>query len=153
MKIISFNVNSVRTRLHQLAAVIDKHQPEIIALQETKVQDVDFPEADIEKLGYLGEEDNKLLSYFAMTSRKMKNPISVMVLSASGAGKSALQDTILSLCPKDDLVRLTSLSEKALFYKEKDALKHKVLAIAEDGGAIDADYAIRNLISRATFKI
>ena len=52
MKIISFNVNSVRTRLHQLAAVIDKHQPEIIALQETKVQDVDFPEADIEKLGY-----------------------------------------------------------------------------------------------------
>lgn len=52
MKIISFNVNSVRTRLHQLAAVIDKHQPEIIALQETKVQDVDFPEADMEKLGY-----------------------------------------------------------------------------------------------------
>ena len=52
MKIISFNVNSIRTRLHQLAAVIDKHQPEIIALQETKVQDVDFPEADIKKLGY-----------------------------------------------------------------------------------------------------
>ena len=52
MKIICFNVNSIRTRLHQLAAVIDKHQPEIIALQETKVQDVDFPEADITKLGY-----------------------------------------------------------------------------------------------------
>ncbi len=52
MKIISFNVNSIRMRLHQLAAVIDKHQPEIIALQETKVQDVDFPEADIAKLGY-----------------------------------------------------------------------------------------------------
>lgn len=52
MKIISFNVNSIRTRLHQLAAVIDKHQPEIIALQETKVQDVDFPESDIKKLGY-----------------------------------------------------------------------------------------------------
>ncbi len=52
MKVISFNVNSVRTRLHQLTAVIDKHQPEIIALQETKVQDVDFPEDDISKLGY-----------------------------------------------------------------------------------------------------
>ena len=52
MKIICFNVNSIRTRLHQLAAVIDKHQPEIIALQETKVQDVDFPEDDITKLGY-----------------------------------------------------------------------------------------------------
>lgn len=52
MKIISFNVNSIRSRLHQLAAVIDKHQPEIIALQETKVQDADFPQDDIMALGY-----------------------------------------------------------------------------------------------------
>ena len=52
MKIVSFNVNSIRSRLHQLAAVIDKHQPDIIALQETKVQDVDFPKNDIEELGY-----------------------------------------------------------------------------------------------------
>ena len=52
MKIVSFNVNSVRTRMHQLAAVIDKHQPEVIALQETKVQDQDFPQTDIEALGY-----------------------------------------------------------------------------------------------------
>lgn len=52
MKIVSFNVNSVRSRMHQLAAVIDKHQPEVIALQETKVQDQDFPQAEIEALGY-----------------------------------------------------------------------------------------------------
>jgi exodeoxyribonuclease-3 len=52
MKVISFNVNSIRSRLHQLAAVIDKHQPEIIALQETKVQDEDFPQDDIRSLGY-----------------------------------------------------------------------------------------------------
>jgi exodeoxyribonuclease-3 len=52
MKIVSFNVNSVRLRLHQLAAVIEKHQPEFIGLQETKVQDHDFPLQDIEQLGY-----------------------------------------------------------------------------------------------------
>lgn len=52
MKIISFNVNSIRSRLHQLSAVIDKHQPDIIALQETKVQDVDFPQGAIQELGY-----------------------------------------------------------------------------------------------------
>ena len=52
MKIVSFNVNSIRTRLHQLAAVIEKHQPEIIALQETKVQDVDFPLASIQEMGF-----------------------------------------------------------------------------------------------------
>ncbi len=52
MKIVSFNVNSVRSRLHQLAAVIEKHRPEIIALQETKVQDQDFPASEIRDLGY-----------------------------------------------------------------------------------------------------
>ena len=52
MKIISFNVNSIRSRLHQLAAVIDKHRPDIIALQETKVQDHDFPISAIRELGY-----------------------------------------------------------------------------------------------------
>ena len=52
MKIVSFNVNSIRSRMHQLSAVVEKHQPEIIALQETKVQDHEFPQADIEALGY-----------------------------------------------------------------------------------------------------
>ena len=52
MKIVSFNVNSVRLRLHQLEAVIDKHAPEFIGLQETKVQDEDFPLQAIEDLGY-----------------------------------------------------------------------------------------------------
>ena len=52
MKIVSFNVNSVRLRLHQLAAVVDKHQPEFIGLQETKVQDHDFPLEEMEALGY-----------------------------------------------------------------------------------------------------
>lgn len=52
MKIVSFNVNGLRSRLHQLAAVVEKHQPEIIGLQETKVQDADFPEAAIKDLGY-----------------------------------------------------------------------------------------------------
>lgn len=52
MKIVSFNVNGLRARLHQLEALIAVHQPEIIGLQETKVQDADFPLADIEALGY-----------------------------------------------------------------------------------------------------
>ena len=52
MKIVSFNVNSVRMRLHQLAELIDTHNPEFIGLQETKVQDHDFPLDAIEALGY-----------------------------------------------------------------------------------------------------
>ena len=52
MKLVSFNVNSVRLRIPQLQALIETHSPEVIGLQETKVTDQDFPVEDIEKLGY-----------------------------------------------------------------------------------------------------
>ncbi|MGH1374577.1 MAG: exodeoxyribonuclease III [Cellvibrionaceae bacterium] len=52
MKIVSFNVNSVRMRLHQLKQLIDTHSPDVIALQETKVQDSEFPIEEIRELGY-----------------------------------------------------------------------------------------------------
>lgn len=52
MKIISFNVNSLRVRFHQIQQVIDTHQPDVIGLQETKVQDKDFPLETIEEMGY-----------------------------------------------------------------------------------------------------
>jgi hypothetical protein len=103
--------------------------------------------ADFETCGLVGERTNKLLCYLALTSRKMAEPLCVLILSSSGAGKTALQDAALAFCPPEDLVKLTSLSGKALFYKERTSLKHKVLALEEGAGAEDAAYAIRNLIS------
>ena len=45
-------MNSVRARLHQLEAVIEKHNPAFIGLQETKVTDEDFPLEEIKAMGY-----------------------------------------------------------------------------------------------------
>ncbi|MGI2259986.1 exodeoxyribonuclease III [Shewanella sp. GXUN23E] len=52
MKIVSFNINGLRARLHQLQALIDAHQPDIIGLQETKVHDDAFPVNEVEAMGY-----------------------------------------------------------------------------------------------------
>lgn len=52
MKIVSFNINSLRARIHQLQQVITLHQPDVIGLQETKVHDDQFPLEQIEALGY-----------------------------------------------------------------------------------------------------
>ena len=52
MKVISFNINGIRARLHQLQAVIDAHQPDIIGLQEIKVHNEQFPLEAVQKLGY-----------------------------------------------------------------------------------------------------
>ncbi len=102
---------------------------------------------DFERCGLVGERANKLLCYLACVSRKMDKPLSVLILSSSGAGKTTLQDVTLAFCPPEDLVKLTSLSGKALFYKEGASLKHKALALEEGDGVEEAMYALRNLIS------
>lgn len=52
MKIISFNINGLRARPHQLQALVDQHQPDFIGLQEIKVHDDEFPMDDVKPLGY-----------------------------------------------------------------------------------------------------
>jgi len=51
-RVVSFNINGVRARPHQLEALRDTYDPDIIGLQETKVQDTEFPRQMIEDLGY-----------------------------------------------------------------------------------------------------
>ena len=102
---------------------------------------------DFESMGITGEETNKLVGYLAAISRKLEKPLSICFQSRSSAGKSALQDAILDFVPPEDLVRYTRITGQALFYKGKDSLKHKVLAIEEDVGARDAGYSIRTMQS------
>ncbi len=52
MKIISWNVNSLHVRLLHVLELLTKHQPDVLALQETKVPDEKFPQAEIEQAGY-----------------------------------------------------------------------------------------------------
>ncbi len=52
MKVVSFNVNSIRVRLHQLQSVIETYNPDVIGLQETKVPDDEFPVEEIADMGY-----------------------------------------------------------------------------------------------------
>ncbi|MFO1426614.1 MAG: exodeoxyribonuclease III [Steroidobacteraceae bacterium] len=52
MKIATWNVNSLRVRLPQLTEWLAAQQPDVIALQETKLPDADFPRAQLEELGY-----------------------------------------------------------------------------------------------------
>ena len=53
MKIVSFNVNGIRARPHQLEALKARHDPDIIGLQECKVADDAFPLEMVGQLGYV----------------------------------------------------------------------------------------------------
>ena len=51
-RVISFNINGIRARQHQLEALREHYDADVIGLQETKVHDEQFPLADVESLGY-----------------------------------------------------------------------------------------------------
>ena len=52
MKVASFNVNSLRARLPVVLRWLAENRPDVLCVQETKVQDVDFPADAFEETGY-----------------------------------------------------------------------------------------------------
>lgn len=52
MKVATWNVNSIRTRLRQVVDWLQNQPVDVLCLQETKVVDADFPRSQIESLGY-----------------------------------------------------------------------------------------------------
>jgi DNA primase catalytic core len=103
--------------------------------------------ADFKRCGFEGERETVLTAYLAAVSRKLGEPLGVLIIARSGAGKSALQDAVCGFVPPEDLVRVTRLTGQALFYKDPDSLKQKLLAIAEEEGAAQAVYSLRTLAS------
>ena len=76
MRIVSFNTNGIRARPHQLEALRDKYDPDVIGIQETKAQDADFPLPMIEDLGYHAEFFGQKSHYGVALLSKTK-PLSV----------------------------------------------------------------------------
>ena len=52
LKIATFNVNGIKTRLPHLLLWLEKEQPDIACLQELKALDKEFPVLDIRRAGY-----------------------------------------------------------------------------------------------------
>jgi len=52
LKVISWNINSIRIRLEQLKKIVGELNPDIICLQETKCENDKFPLASVQELGY-----------------------------------------------------------------------------------------------------
>ncbi len=52
MKIVTWNVNSLKVRLPHLLDWLAQNQPDVVCLQETKTEDANFPVEEIQKAGY-----------------------------------------------------------------------------------------------------
>jgi exodeoxyribonuclease-3 len=52
VRLVTWNVNSIRQRLPRLLALLERHRPDVVVLQETKVADGDFPVKPLLEAGY-----------------------------------------------------------------------------------------------------
>jgi DNA primase catalytic core len=107
----------------------------------------------IEAIGYVGEDRNKKLTYVISSSRKLPKPLSAIVRSQSGAGKSYLMECVAELMPPEDVHFFSRLTPQALYYLERDALQHKLLIVDERNGSEESEYPIRTLQTRKVLKL
>jgi DNA primase catalytic core len=109
--------------------------------------------ADFARSGVVGEETNKLVGYLAAISRKLEEPLAVVIQSSSAAGKSALMEAVLAFVPEEERVQYSALTGQSLFYLGEQDLRHKILAIVEEEGAERATYALKLLQSEGRLTI
>lgn len=110
-------------------------------------------EQDLDRCGLVGERTNKLLAYLAASSRKLAQPLAIVVQSSSAAGKSSLMDAVLRMMPEEERVQYSAMTGQSLFYMGESNLSHKILAIAEEEGAERASYALKLLQSEGELTI
>lgn len=69
MRIATWNINSVRLRMNMLTEFAKKYQPDIICLQETKVEDHNFPHIECISMGY---------PYIKISGEKSYNGVAIL---------------------------------------------------------------------------
>lgn len=107
----------------------------------------------VDDIPIVGEATNKLVGYLSAVSRKLDQPLAVIIQSSSAAGKTTLMEAILSFVPPEDQVKYSAMTGQSLYYMEEGGLKHKILAIVEEEGAERASYALKLLQSEGELMI
>lgn len=105
---------------------------------------------DLERLGYVGDEVGKMVLYLAATSRLLANPISVLSVANSSAGKSYAQQCIADLIPPCEVRSVTRLSAKALSCFGRHELRHHLLLVDEFVSTSEGGGQLRSLLSRGS---
>jgi exodeoxyribonuclease-3 len=95
MKIATWNVNSLKVRLPQVLDWLGKHRPDALCLQELKLEDRNFPLAEIEAAGYRAcFSGQKTYNGVAILSRESPREVNIGIPGYDDEQKRVLAATI-----------------------------------------------------------
>lgn len=81
--------------------------------------------------GILGEDENAVILFLALTSYKFNNPFSVLCLAKSGIGKSYILQKLSECMPDGSYSFHTKISANALYYFDSHSIQDKALMIED----------------------
>lgn len=99
MKLATWNVNSIRARLDAVLSWLEAEQPDVLCMQETKVEDDEFPSDELQRLGYgVAMAGQPTYNGVAIASRLPMKEIQIGLLgAASNADKRLITATIAGI--------------------------------------------------------
>jgi hypothetical protein len=110
--------------------------------------------ADLDHLGWVGEDAGKRLLYLASISRKLPDPVWAVLSASPGAGKSHGLDLVTACAPPEDVLQVSRLTDAALYHQDAHALTHKLLVIDEaDALTPEVIVALRVLKTRGALSV
>jgi hypothetical protein len=81
--------------------------------------------------GILGEDENAVILFLALSSYKFSNPFSVLCLAKSGIGKSYILQKLSECMPPNSFSFHTKISANALYYFDSSMIQNKALLIED----------------------
>ncbi len=127
-------------RLNQLKFTSGKEKPRFeLTKQEQKdtlklLKSKNLIKTLTEKLntiGIIGEDENALILFLALSSHRFSNPFSVLCLAKSGIGKSYILQKLSECMPNESYSFHTQISANALYYFNSYDIENKALLIED----------------------
>lgn len=149
MKVATWNVNSLRARLEHVTSWLQRRQPDVLCMQETKVEDEHFPHEELARLGYtVIKAGQKSYNGVAIASRLPLTDTRVGLIGASPADDkrviSAIVDGVRVICiyaPNGKAVGSEAFAQKLVWFRQLRTLLDE-LPRADHGTLLCGDFNI-----------
>ncbi len=98
--------------------------------------------------GIVGEERNRIFLLIIAISHKMQETLHALIQGSSGSGKTRLLKQVSDCMPKENVTKLTRLSDKVLYNFPENYFINRLLCLEDiDGLSEEAEFAFRELQS------
>ena len=137
----------------EVPVMTDRERSAALELLEDPQLHGPHPRRTTKRAAWWAKRRTNSLCYLACTSRLLPRPLAVLVQSSRAAGKTTLLEGTLGFMPEEAVVHTSAVTGQALYYMPRDGLRHKILCVAEEQGALDATYALKLLQSEGVLRI